>query len=155
MRSLLVAHNVPWPSLGGGLVRLAQVVEAMASLTDLDLFVLHDRRQSSVVLPPTVSVQRSVGVQYPSTSPQIRWRVEWAARRGVPLEVVMTRADRAPRVALRDWARPPYDVVWFSTAASYEWTGQPDFGPAVVDLMDLEDVKGRLRAELMADSAAI
>ena len=63
----------------------------------------------------------------------------------------MTRADRAPRLALQDWARPPYGIVWFSTAASYEWTGRPDFGPAVVDLMDLEDVKAGLRAELLAD----
>ena len=36
-----MADNVPWPSLGGGLVRLAQVVEAVASVADLDLFVLH------------------------------------------------------------------------------------------------------------------
>ena len=43
MRSLLVADNVPWPSLGGGLVRLAQVVEAVASVADLDLFVLHNQ----------------------------------------------------------------------------------------------------------------
>ena len=42
MRALLVADNVPWPSRGGGLIRLAQVVEAAASVADLDLFVLHD-----------------------------------------------------------------------------------------------------------------
>ena len=46
---------------------------------------------------------------------------------------------------------PPYDVVWFSTAKSYEWMGRPDLGPTVVDLDNLEDVKARLRAELMAD----
>jgi hypothetical protein len=39
-----VAHDVPWPPLGGALVRLAQVVEAMASVTELDLFVFHDQR---------------------------------------------------------------------------------------------------------------
>ncbi len=151
MRSLLVAHNVPWPSIGGGLVRLARVVEAIGSVTELDLFVLHDQRQSRIVVPPGVSVLRSKSVQYPRTSSQLRWRLEWAARPGVPLEVVMARADRAPRLALRDWARPPYDVVWFSTAAVYEWTGRPDLGPTVVDLMDLEDVKVQLRAELLAD----
>jgi glycosyltransferase involved in cell wall biosynthesis len=123
----------------------------MASMTDLDLFVLHDRQQSKIVVPSPVAVLRSTGVQYPRTSPQIRWRLEWGTRRGVPLEVVMARADRAPRLALRGWARPPYDVVWFSTAAAYEWTGRPDFGPAVVDLMDLEDVKAELRAGLLAD----
>ncbi len=146
-----MAHNVPWPSLDGGLVRLAQVVEAMGSVTELDLFVLHEQRQSKIVVPPSVAVSRSKGVQYPRTSSQLRWRMEWAARRGVPLEVIMGRADRAPRLALRDWAHPPYDLVWFSTAESYEWTGRPDFGPAVVDLMDLEDVKAVRRAELLTD----
>jgi hypothetical protein len=151
VRSLLVAHDVPWPSLGGGLVRLAQVVEAMGSVTDLDLFIIHDQSRSKIILPPTVAVQRSKSVQFPRTSAEIRWRVEWAARRGVPLEVVMTRADHAPRSALQDWVRPPYDVVWFSTANSYEWMGRPDFGPTIVDLDNLEDVKSRLRAELLAD----
>ena len=63
----------------------------------------------------------------------------------------MARADRAPRLALRDWAHPPYDVVWFSTARSYEWLGRPDLGPTIVDLDNLEDVKARLRADLLAD----
>jgi glycosyltransferase involved in cell wall biosynthesis len=151
VRSLLVAHEVPWPSLGGGLVRLAQVVEAVASVTDLDLFVFHDQRQSKIVVPPSLEVLRSGGVAFPRTSSQLRWRVDWATHRGVPLEVVMTRADRAPRLALRDWARPPYDLVWFSTAPAYDWTGRPDFGPTIVDLMDLEDVKSELRAGLLAD----
>ena len=151
VRSLLVADNVPWPSLGGGLVRLAQVVEAVASVSDLDLFVLHNQCHSKVEVPPTIPVLRSKGVPYPRMSAHLRWRLEWAARRGLPVEVVMAGADRAPQIALRDWARPPYDVVWFSTARSYEWTGRPDLGPTIVDLDNLEDVKARLRAELLAD----
>ena len=63
----------------------------------------------------------------------------------------MARADRAPEIALRDWADAPYDVVWFSTARSYEWLRRPDLGPTIVDLGDLEDVKARLRAELLTD----
>jgi glycosyltransferase involved in cell wall biosynthesis len=148
---LLVAHNLPWPPLGGGLVRLAQIVEAMASVADLDLFVIHDQRQTAIAIPPSVRVLRVMGVQNPRTSPQLRWRLEWAARRGVPIEVAVSRADRTPRRVLRDWARPPYDVVWFSRPSSYEWTGRPDFGPTVVDLMDLEDVKEGLRSDLLAD----
>ena len=151
MRSLLVADNVPWPSLGGGLVRLAQVVEALAAASDLDLFVLHNQSRSKVEVPSTVPVLRSKGVPNPRTSTALRWRLEWAARRGLPTEVVMARADRAPRIALRDWTRPPYDVVWFSTARSYEWLGRPDLGPTIVDLDNLEDVKARLRAELLTD----
>ncbi|HXA32235.1 MAG TPA: glycosyltransferase family 4 protein [Acidimicrobiales bacterium] len=151
MRALLVAHNTPWPPLGGGLVRLAQVVEAVASVAELDLFVLHDLRRSKVVVPPTVPVTRWEGAQYPRTSPQLRWRLDWAIRRGVPWEVAMARADRNPRLALRDWARPPYEAVWFSTAAAFAWMGRPDFGPTIVDLMDLDDVKARLRARLLTE----
>ena len=146
-----MADNVPWPSLGGGLVRLAQIVEALASVSDLDLFVLHNQSRSKVEVPSTVPVLRSIGVQNPRTSATLRWRLEWAARRGLPAEVVMARADRRPGIALRDWARPPYDVVWFSTARSYEWLGRPDLGPTIVDLDNLEDVKARMRATLMAD----
>jgi glycosyltransferase involved in cell wall biosynthesis len=140
VRSLLVADNMPWPPIGGGLVRLAQVVEAVASMSDLDLLVLRDQRRSKVEVPPTVRVLRSKGVQYPRTSKDLRWRLEWAARRGIPHEVVMYCADR-----------PPYDVVWFSTARTYEWSGRPDLGPTIVDLDNLEDVKARLWAELLAD----
>ena len=151
MRALLVADNVPWPSRGGGLIRLAQVVEAAASVADLDLFVLHDPGRSTIVVPPAVPVRRWTGAEYPRTSRQLRWRLEWAARRGVPLEVTMARADRTAELALREWARPPYDVTWFSTAPSFAWTGRPDFGPTIVDLMDLEDAKARLRAALLAE----
>lgn len=151
MRALLVADNVPWPSLGGGLIRLAQVVEAAASVADLDLFVFHDPGRSTIVVPPEVRVLRWTGVPYPRMSRQVRWRLEWAVRRGIPLEVTMLRADRTPGLALREWARAPYDVVWFSTAPIFEWAGRPDLGPTIVDLMDLEDAKARLRADLLAD----
>ncbi len=99
MRALLVADNVPWPPLGGGLVRLAQVVEAVASVSDLDLFVLHNQNRSKVEVPSTVPVVRSKSVQNPRPSGHLRWRLEWAVHRGLPVEVIMPRADRAPRVS--------------------------------------------------------
>jgi hypothetical protein len=150
MRSLLVAHNLPWPSYGGGLLRLAQVVETVAGVSDLDLFVLGDQKESRIGLPQSISVNRSTGTPYPRMASQLRWRLEWAAHRGLPLEVVMARSDHGPRRALREWAKPPYDVVWFSTAEVYEWVGRPNFGPSVVDLMDLQDIKAELRVELLA-----
>jgi glycosyltransferase involved in cell wall biosynthesis len=153
MRTLVVAHNVPWPPLGGALLRLADVVESMARISDLDLFVLHETTRSTVAVPDDVAVARATGVQFPRSSSQLRWRLEWGLRRGVPLEVVIARADRAPRRALARWAEEPYDVVWFSTPATYEWTGRPRFGPTVVDFMDLEDVKAEVRLQLLVDRA--
>ena len=155
MRALLVADNVPWPPLGGGLVRLAQVVEAVASVTDLDLFVLHNQDRTKVEVPPAISVLRSKGVQNPRTSSTVRWRLEWAARRGLPVEVVMARADRAPGVALRDWARPPYDVVWFSTARSYEWLGRPELGPDHCGSGQPRGRQGPVAGRLVGGPAAI
>ena len=151
MRTLVVADNVPWPARGGAIIRLANVVEAMARVSELDLFIMHDTSRSTISVPDDVPVVRATGVQYPRSSSQVRWRLAWAFRRGVPLEVVMARPDSAPRLALAEWARAPYDVVWFSTAASYEWTGRPDLGPTVVDLMDLEDLKAEVRLQLLAD----
>lgn len=153
MRTLVVAHNVPWPSRGGGLLRLAQSVESLARISELDLFILHETTRSTVAVPDHVRVARATGVQYPRTSSQLRWRLQWALRRGIPLEVVMARSDPAPRRALARWARPPYDVVWFSTPANYEWTGRPHLGTTVVDLMDLEDVKAAVRSQLLFDRA--
>jgi glycosyltransferase involved in cell wall biosynthesis len=146
-----VANNAPWPSVWGGYIRLAQVVEATAAVADLDLFILHDPKQSHIDVPPNVQLSRWTRVPHPRRSHQLRWRLEWALHRGVPLDILMARADRAPGRALREWARPPYDVVWFSTANAFEWMGRPDLGPTVVDLMDLEDVKEALRAELLAN----
>ena len=94
MRSLLVADNVPWPPLGGGMVRLAQVVGAVASVTELDLFVLHNPIQSRIEVPSTVPVVRSTGAPYPLTSAPLRWRIEWAVRRGLPVEVARSHADQ-------------------------------------------------------------
>jgi glycosyltransferase involved in cell wall biosynthesis len=146
---LVVADNPPWPAHGGGLVRLAQVVEAIASISDLDLFVVH-QPESKVYVPPSISPVRWQGAPFPRASGALRWRLEWATRRGIPIEVVMARADHRLRTALRDWVRPPYDVVWFSTSRSYEWTGRPVLGPSIVDLDNLEDVKAQSRAELLA-----
>ncbi len=153
MRSLLIAENLPWPALGGNLVRLGQVVEAVASVSDLDLFILHDPRRQDITVPATVHVARSKGAVLPHRCSPFRWRIKWALRRDLPAEVAMASADTGPRAALREWALPPYDVVWFSTARSYHWTGRPHFGPTIVDLDDLEDRKAELRADLLRSAA--
>jgi glycosyltransferase involved in cell wall biosynthesis len=147
----VVANNVPWPARGGALIRMAQAIEAMATVADVDLFIIQDAEHGKIEVPRTVPVHRWIGSPYPRESGQFRWRMEWAIRRGIPLEVLIARADHSVRLALLNWARPPYDVVWFSTAPTFEWSGRPDFGPTIVDLMDLEDVKALLRARLLAD----
>lgn len=155
MRALVVAEAMPWPPSGGGLVRLARVVESVASATELDLVVFRSRPSPEGSLPPTIRVNRVREVDHPHAAHQLLWRLRWATRRGVPLEVVRVADDRGPERQLAEWARPPYDVVWFSTAAAFAWTGRPDWGPTIVDLMDLEDVKAALRAELLLHPSGV
>jgi glycosyltransferase involved in cell wall biosynthesis len=149
VKFMVVAENFPWPANGGGLIRLANSVEALARLGEVDLFTLCDPRRADRTIPPTVELARLETTPYPRAARRLRWRTAWLARGGVPLEVAMRRFDPAPGVALQSWASDSYDLVWFSTAATYEWVGRPRLGPTVIDLVDLEDDKERQRATLL------
>lgn len=149
MRILIVSEDFPWPSSGGGLIRLAKMIEAVSSQGETDLFSLYDPNRTDPVLPSDVGVDRLETVCYPGAPGGRRWRAEWLAHRGVPIEVAMRSFDRRPRRTFERWAAGHYDLVWFSTAATYAWMGRPRLGPTIVDLMDLEDVKARQRARLL------
>jgi glycosyltransferase involved in cell wall biosynthesis len=144
----MVAEDFPWPSLGGGLIRLAKMVEAVSPMGETDLFSLYDPRRTSPVLPSSLDVRRLETVQYPDTLNPHWWRW-WMLRRGTPKEVFMRRYDRSPRIHFEAFVSDDYDVVWFSTAATFEWMGRPRLAPTIVDLMDLEDVKARQTSSLL------
>lgn len=144
----MVAEDFPWPSLGGGLIRLARMVEAVSALGETDLFSLYDPRRTSPALPSSLELARWETVEYPGNENPHWWRW-WMLRRGTPKEVFMRRYDRTPRLRFEGFASDRYDVVWFSTAATFEWMGRPRLGPTIVDLMDLEDVKARQLSTLM------
>ena len=150
MKILLAAEDFPWPSTGGGLIRLAKVIEAVSELGELDLFTLYDPLRTDPVLPDGLAVSRLLTARYPASGRQRRWRPDWLTQRGLPMEVVMRRSDRSPRDAFESWAADRYDVVWFSTAAVFAWLGRPQLGPTIIDLMDLEDVKAHQRAQLLS-----
>jgi glycosyltransferase involved in cell wall biosynthesis len=156
MRILVVGENFPWPANGGGLIRLAHSIEILAGIGDVDLFTLCDPRRTDRAVPAGVDLARVSTTPYPAAAHPMRWRAAWLGRRGVPLEVAMRRHDPEPRAALRAWARGPYDLVWFSTALTYDWSGRPRLGPTVIDLVDLEDEKERQRTDLLrrADGAS-
>jgi hypothetical protein len=130
-------------------MRLAQIVEGLGELGELDLFTLYDHHREIIVLPPTVSVKRLELVRYPWTARERRWRSAWLTQRGVPLELLMRSFDDSPRLSFEAWADEHYDLVWFSTVSTYYWLGRPQLGPTIVDLMDLEDVKARQRSLLL------
>ncbi|MGH9079725.1 MAG: glycosyltransferase [Acidimicrobiales bacterium] len=149
MNILIVTEDFPWPSRGGGLIRLAKAIEAVSGVGHTDLFSLYDPNRTDPVLPPHVDIERLETVCYPGTPDDRRWRTRWLSHRGVPMEVAMRSFDHAPRLSFERWTADHYDLVWFSTAATYSWMGRPRLGPTIIDLMDLEDVKARQRARLL------
>ena len=149
MRILAVGENFPWPANGGGLIRLANSVEVLAGLGDVDLFTLCDPRRTDRVVPVGVELARMATTPYPEAARPLLWRASWVGRAGLPMEVAMRHFDPAPRASFEAWVRGPYDVVWFSTPATFAWLGRPDLGPTVVDLVDLEDEKERQRTTLL------
>jgi glycosyltransferase involved in cell wall biosynthesis len=149
MKILIVASDFPWPKTQGGHLRLATAIGALAELGETDLFALYDYRESVPSLPLDVPVARVKTVAHRGAPDQLRRRVAWLARRGIPLEVAMQRIDAVPRLELQSWAADEYDLVWFERAVTFEWMGRPHLGPTIVDLVDLEDEKARLRARII------
>ena len=149
MRTLVVAEFFPWPATNGGLMRGATSVEGLAELGELDLFVFHDKRKPEPVVPSTVRVSNLLTTGYPVAG-WLRWRARWMLQRGVPTQIASRMADHGPRTDFARLGDEPYDLVWFSSARAYEWLGRPRLGPTVVDLIDLEDVKERQRAAMIA-----
>ena len=69
MRVLIVGEFFPWPAWGGGLMRLANSVEALSALGEADLFTLSPRdRELPLELPPEIRVNR-LKVLYPRFLP--------------------------------------------------------------------------------------
>lgn len=144
----MVTEDFPWPSLGGGLIRLAKMVEAVSCAGETDLFSLYDPSRTTPVLPSSIDLRRMKTVEYPGGTNPNWWRW-WMVRRGVPKEVFLRKYDRTPRSEFEAFAAGDYDVVWFSTAATFAWMGRPRLGPTIIDLMDLEDVKARQTSSLL------
>ena len=151
MKILLVAEDWAWPSTGGGLLRLARVIEALSEMGDVDLFALHDAGRETLELPERVSISRLHTTVHPRYPTERTWRMAWMRQRGLPMEVVRGSYDAELRNAFASWVADDYDVVWFSTAALYGWLGRPRLGPTIIDYMDLEDTKADQRADVLDD----
>jgi len=144
-----VGDSFPWPTETGGQIRLATAVEALSGLGELDLFTFYDARGPDRVVPPGVPVHRAAATPYlPITGSRGR-RARWLVTHTAPFEVAVRSAEHGARSEFEAWVGGPYDLVWFSSARTYSWLGRPDLGPTIVDLIDLEDVKERQRADLI------
>ncbi len=163
MKILIVADFFPWPSTGGGLMRLATSIEALSGLGEIDLFSLYDTRRPERVVPPTLSISRVCTSPYPEVGASrrwrssglaqrgasLRWRAAWLARPGVPMEITMRRFDKTPRAAFESFVAGRYDLAWYNTIATFEWLGRPQMGPTVIDIDNLESEKEKQRGRLI------
>ncbi len=143
MKILFVADLFPWPVNKGGHLRVSTAIEGLMRLGEVDLFSLFDTRGAEPVVPEGIRLRRFEPSPYPSDSKSNRWKLEWPIRRGVPLPVAMRAGDQWPHRLFTSFVDDRYDLVWFSTAATWAWMGRPRLGPTVIDLIDLEDMKER------------
>jgi glycosyltransferase involved in cell wall biosynthesis len=151
LRSLVVAQDFPWPVSLGSHLRLAEVIDVLADLGEVDLFVfVPARRREPCQLPAGMDNVRLKTVVRPPPSLSMSARLRWLRSPGMPLELVQEDAA-GPRRAFEEWRSGTYDFVWFSKAVSFELLGRPRLGPTVVDLDDLEDEK--ILSRLVADDA--
>ena len=133
LRVLAVGDVVPWPARDGYRLRFSASINALSEIGDVDLFVGARGEETGV---PSPVVQRYEARPAPQMSPSLTMAVRTCVSR-LPSRILWRDWHEA-RARLRSFVREPYDVVWYSHADAFIGLGHPSFGPAVVDLDNLE-----------------
>ncbi|MGA8727003.1 MAG: glycosyltransferase family 4 protein [Acidimicrobiales bacterium] len=154
MRFLMVGDAFPWPPTTGSHLRMANTVRALSEMGKVDLFCFYDARQAQESVPPEFGIWRICMVPLGPSGDTPARRLVSLARRDLPLEVAFRNGNQNPRHVFDSWRASSYDLVWLSSATSYQWLGRPRLGPTVVDVCDLADVKERQRADLIGKRPA-
>src|SRR4051794_37580955 len=137
MRILCATDVPPWPERDGYRIRAANIVRCLAGVGDVDLFVVAvGQPVEPLAVPASIHLARSTVVPARgrgTVAVLSRWATGSSSRR-------LRRVDwDDPRAQLREWARPPYDLVWFEHAHTAAGLAGAVPGPTVVDLDNLED----------------
>jgi len=135
LRILVVGDAFPWPARDGYRLRFASVFNALSDVGDIGLFVAAWEGEDDVGTPPDFvrrcevvvapMMHRSLARYVRTGSSQLPSRILW-------------RDWANPQRGIRQFAKTPYDLVWYSQADTFAAIGDPTFGPAVVDLPNLE-----------------
>jgi glycosyltransferase involved in cell wall biosynthesis len=140
VRILCITDEYPWPATRGYRIRAANAVRGLAQAGSVDLFcVVSERPDLERELPKSSLVSRfHVEHRAPfGPSPARMWR--WV-KTGWPRPVAWLDWANA-EAALQEWAKPPYDLVWFYACGTWLALGDVVEGHTVIDLNDLEDLK--------------
>ncbi len=148
MRTLCLADRAEWPARSGGSRRLEAVLTALAELGDLDLFATVSPGDGPAAGTPAITGVEAFAVERSTRDSRAAILARWAVGRE-PRRLIATRAD-ALRDDLARWARPPYDLVWYSPGPTFAWLGGVVPGPSIVDLDNLLDRVARGEREVRA-----
>jgi glycosyltransferase involved in cell wall biosynthesis len=135
---LVVEKTYPWPLTSGSHIRVANIVQALASIGEVDFFHISKAPPASPSPGSREPMARLAAMQRPPSGNRGFRRVAWLAGSRLPLEVA-ARDYSALHSAFRAWARPRYDLAWFGRAESYVALGDVVRAPSVLDLDDLRD----------------
>lgn len=148
LRILAVGDIIPWPARDGYRLRFASVISALSEIGDVDLFVgSHGDDEGE----PSSVLHRYEAVVVPWTPYSVKLVIRTCVSR-LPSRIVWREWEEA-RSSIRRFVREPYDLVWYSHADSFVGMGDPSFGPAVVDLDNLERNVLRLRSSSFPKSS--
>ena len=143
MRVLFVAEVYAWPPTDGYRLRMANMIEGLAEVADVDLLVTDEpQRLGAAPAPPSVRVLALPEVR---TGRARAW-FDWL-RSGVP-RLMTDRSPEAARSEAQGWLADHYDAVVYSHVDSWwHYRGLVD-APEVVDFDNLEDqaIMASLRA---------
>ncbi len=149
MKLLVVGQDFPWPPTYGSHLRLSQVIQVAARLGETDVFsFVMNRDPEACAVPADIKVRRLKTIKFGRPDYSLTRRLRWLVTPGMPHEVVASRSSQFSADFNR-WVDPPYDVVWFSKATTFELLERPMLGPTIVNLDDLEDQKIRARLHAM------
>src|SRR3954451_12912112 len=103
---LVTSPVVPWPEVSGSCIRAAATIRGLASIADVDVFVLHPDAAQPAELPSYATVERWSGAA-PGERHGVG-RYAWIMERHVPPELA-TVDYTAVRETFQQWRRPQYD----------------------------------------------
>lgn len=143
MRILVVPFTFPWPMVHGTRIRVANVVEGLARLGEVEVFAMHEPDQDPIegdptVVPPGVPAIRSTAVPRGRLPKSRMKQVRWLLQSELP-SILYGRDMEGPRRAFRSWIHEPYDLVWFHRAEAYLTLGGLVDAPVILDLDVLDD----------------
>ena len=148
MRTLVVAGEYPWPVNSGSRRRLATVLRGLTRIGPVDLFAMLPEARVDIDPPDdTFGLRRVAHVSFDDRPPSGMGRLEVFARPRVPFEFPRPDGGDALR-SLTRFIDGPYDLVWYFGMRPFILSQGMVAGPAVLDLVDLEDQKIAARSAI-------